>query len=149
MGLFRQRTQNAIHDIALWSGDGAMECLLDPRWYFPYSTESLNAPLYGRWFQSRGKHGVEPPKQIQELMETYREILATVSEDKKKELFREILNANEQNLWVIGLVHEPDDYYVVARNMFNVPKSDFQSWMYPNPGPIHPEQFFFGSNPER
>jgi peptide/nickel transport system substrate-binding protein len=149
LGLFRQRTQTAIHDIALWSGDGGMECLLEPRWYFPYSTESLNAPQFGRWFQSRGKHGVEPPSQIQQLMETYREILATVSDEKKKELFEEILKANEENLWVIGLVHEPDDYYVVARNMFNVPKSDFQSWMYPNPGPIHPEQFFFGSNPEQ
>ena len=44
--LFRQRTQGAAHEIALWTGDGGMECLLDPRWYFPYSTESLNAPLY-------------------------------------------------------------------------------------------------------
>ena len=149
MGLFRQRTQNAAHDIALWSGDGGMECLLDPRWYFPYSNESLNAPLYGRWFQSRGKHGAEPEKEIRELAEIYREILATPSDDKKKELFEKILNANEQNLWVVGLVHEPDDYYVVSPNMFNVPKRDFQSWMYPNPGPIHPEQFSFGNNPKR
>ncbi len=36
--LFRQRTQGAAHEIALWTGDGGMECLLDPRWYFPYST---------------------------------------------------------------------------------------------------------------
>ena len=149
MALFRQRTQSATHDIAIWSGDGGMECLLEPRWYFPYSAESLNAPLYGRWFQSRGIHGEEPPKQIKDLMDIYQEILVTVSEDKKKELFRKILNANERNLWVVGLVHEPDDYYVVARNMFNVPRRDFQSWIYPNPGPIHPEQFFFGSNPER
>jgi peptide/nickel transport system substrate-binding protein len=143
MGLFRQRTQGATHDIALWSGDGGMECVLDPRWYFPYSAESLNAPLYGRWFQSRGKYGEEPPKPIRELMDTYREILSAVSQEKRKELFRKILYANEQNLWVVGLVHEPDDYYVVARNMFNVPKKDFQSWIYPNPGPIHPEQFSF------
>lgn len=149
MGLFRHRTQSALHDIALWSGDGGMECLLDPRWYFPYSTESLNATLYGRWFQSRGKQGKEPPAEIKELMDTYQEILTAVSEDEKKTLFKKILDANERNLWVVGLVHEPPDYYVLAKNMYNVPKKDFQSWIYPNPGPIHPEQFFLQKTPAR
>jgi peptide/nickel transport system substrate-binding protein len=146
MELFRQRTQTASHDIAFWSGDGGMECLLDPRWYFPFSTESLNATLYGLWYQSGGKSGQEPPAEIKELMETYREILTTIEPQKKRELFKKILDADEKNLWVIGLVHDPDDYYVVAKNMFNIPKKDFQSWIYPNPGPIHPEQFSFEMN---
>lgn len=143
MELFRQRTQSASHDIAFWSGDGGIECLLDPRWYFPYSTESINATRYGLWFQSGGKSGEEPPEDIKELMETYQQILTAIAPEKKKELFKKILAANEKNLWVIGLVHDPDDYYVVAKNMFNIPKKDFQSWIYPNPGPIHPEQFSF------
>ncbi len=83
--LFRQRTQSAVHDIAMWSGDGGIECLLEPRWYFPYSTESLNAPLYGAWFQSGGKSGEEPPPEIKELMNLYHMILTTVSDEKKKE----------------------------------------------------------------
>ncbi|MGO9118484.1 MAG: ABC transporter substrate-binding protein [Desulfomonilaceae bacterium] len=141
--LFRLRTQSAAHEIALWTGDGGMECLLDPRWYFPYSSESLNAPLYGQWCQSDGKRGEEPPPDIKQLIEIYNKILRTVSTEEKKELFGQIIAADEQNLWIIGLVHDPPDYYVVAPNMFNVPKKDFQSWMYPNPGPIHPEQFSF------
>lgn len=140
--LFRQRVQTAAHDIALWPGDGGMECLLAPRWYFPYSSESLNAPLYGQWFQSGGKKGAEPPSLIKEQMETYNKIVFTVSEEKKKELFGKIISANKENLWVIGLVHDPPDYYVVAKNLHNVAKKDFQSWTYPNPGPIHPEQFY-------
>ncbi len=143
MELFRKRTQTASHDVALWPGDGGMECLLEPRWYFPYSSESLNAPLYAQWFQSRGKKGEEPPPAIKEMMETYGLILNTVSDEKKKELFAKIIAANEKNLWVIGLVHDPPDFYVVAKNMINVPKRDFQSWIYPNPGPIHPEQFSY------
>jgi len=143
MELFRQRTQGGAHDIALWPGDGGMECVLDPRWYFPYSSESLNAPLYGQWFQSDGNKGEEPPPLIKEQMETYKTILRTVSNEKIKELFSKIIAADEENLWVIGLAHEPPDYYVVAKNMSNVPAKDFQSWIYPNPGPIHPEQFFF------
>jgi peptide/nickel transport system substrate-binding protein len=143
MELFRQRTQGAAHDIAVWPGDGGMECLLEPRWYFPYRSESLNAPLYGQWYQSGGKKGEEPPQTIKELMETYNQILQTMSDEKKKELFGKIIAANEENLWVIGLVHDPPDYYVVAKNMYNIPKTDFQSWPYPNPGPIHPEQFSY------
>lgn len=146
MSLFRQRTQSASHDIALWPGDGGIECLLDPRWYFPFSSESLNAPLYAKWFQSDGRKGEEPPQVIKEMMETYDQIVATVSDEKKRDLFNKIISANEENLWVIGLVHDPPDYYVVAENMFNVVKKDFQSWIYPNPGPIHPEQFSFSKD---
>jgi peptide/nickel transport system substrate-binding protein len=140
--LFRQRVQSAAHDIALWPGDGGMECLLEPRWYFPYSTESFNAPLYGRWYQTRGERGEEPPAEIRELMETYDGLLTCVSQEKTEELFGKIIAANERNLWVIGLVHEPQDYYVGTMNFHNLPKKDFQSWIYPNPGPVRPEQFF-------
>ncbi len=143
MELFRQRTQNAAHDIALWPGDGGLECLLDPRWYFPYSSESLNAPLFGLWFQSEGAKGEEPPPEIKDQMRIYEEILRTVSKDKQKELFEKIIAADERNLWVIGLVQDPPDFYVVSKRMFNLPKRDLQSWIYPNPGPIHPEQFSF------
>ncbi|MEW6349890.1 MAG: ABC transporter substrate-binding protein [Thermodesulfobacteriota bacterium] len=140
--LFRQRIQNAAHDIAIWSGDGGLECLLEPRWYFPYNTESLNAPLYGQWFQSGAQSGLEPPPVIKEMMETYRQVVATVSPEKQKELFAKIIRANEENLWVIGLVYGPEDFYVVAKHFHNVPAKDFDSWIYPNPGPIRPEQFF-------
>ncbi|MDR3603359.1 MAG: ABC transporter substrate-binding protein [Syntrophaceae bacterium] len=143
MELFRQRTQNATHDIALWPGDGGLECLLDPRWYFPYSSESLNAPLFGLWFQSKGSRGEEPPPEINDQMKTYSDILKTVSSEKQRELFKKIIESDEKNLWVIGLVQDPPDYYVVSKRMFNVPKRDIQSWIYPNPGPIHPEQFSF------
>jgi peptide/nickel transport system substrate-binding protein len=143
MELFRQRTQSASHDIALWPGDGGLECLLDPRWYFPFSSESLNAPLYGQWFQSGGTRGEKPPPEIKELMDTYDEILRSVSPERQKELFAKIIAANEKNLWVIGLVQDPPDYYVVSKKMFNLPQKDLQSWIYPNPGPINPEQFSF------
>jgi peptide/nickel transport system substrate-binding protein len=119
-----------------------MECLLDPRWYFPYSSESYQAPLYAKWFQTGGKSGEEPPPVIKGLMETFTKIAQTVSEEKRKELFKQIIAANEENLWVIGVVYPPPDYYVVSVNMHNVPTRDFEGWKYPNPGPIHPEQFF-------
>ncbi len=141
--LFRQRTQSCAHDMALWPGDGGLECLFEPRWYFPYSSESLQAPLYAQWYQSRGKQGDEPPADIKEMMSNFDKIVHTVDKQKQKELFDRIIAANEENLYVIGLVYQPPDYYVVSPYMKNIPASDFQSWIYPNPGPIHPEQFFF------
>lgn len=141
--LFRQRTQSAAHDIALWPGDGGLECLLEPRWFFPFSTESLNAPLYGQWYQTRGKQGEQPPEIIKTQMDIFDEIISSPSDDQKKKLFSKIIRANHENLWVIGLIYQPADYYVVANNMRNVPEKDYQSWIYPNPGPINPEQFFF------
>jgi peptide/nickel transport system substrate-binding protein len=141
--LFRQRTQTASHDIALWPGDGGLECLLEPRWYFPFSAESLNAPLYGQWYQTRGKQGEEPPELIRTQMNIFDEIVSSPTHERKKELFSQIIRANQENLWVIGLIYQPPDYYVVSNTMKNVPQKDYQSWIYPNPGPVHPEQFFF------
>lgn len=141
--LFRQRTQTASHDIALWPGDGGLECLLEPRWYFPFSAESLNAPLYGQWYQTRGKQGEEPPELIKNQMTIFDEIVCSPTHERKKELFSQIIRANQENLWVIGLIYQPPDYYVVSNSMKNVPQKDYQSWIYPNPGPVHPEQFFF------
>ena len=91
MELFRQRTQSAAHDIALWSGDGGIECLLEPRWYFPYSGESLNAPLCqadGSRLEARKEKS--PPWLIKEMMDTYSQILHTTSEEKRKELFQKL-----------------------------------------------------------
>ncbi len=144
--LFRQRTQSAAHEIALWPGDGGLECLLEPRWYFPFSSESLNAPSYGQWYQTRGKHGEEPPEIIKNQMNLYDQIISSPTQEKKKSLFSKIIQANRDNLWVIGLIYQPPDFYVVANDMRNVPEKDYQSWIYPNPGPIHPEQFFFEKN---
>ena len=142
MTTFRQRVREAEHDVALWSGDGGVQCLLDPRWYFPYSEDSFQAPLYGRWYQTGGVRGEEPPADIKELMELYDRILKSPSLKTQEELFSQILEANERNLWVIGLVLNPPSYYVVQEDFFNVRAFDYEGWTYPNPGPIHPEQFY-------
>jgi len=52
---------------------------------------------------------------IMEMMQTYNQILHTMSEEKKEELFGRIIAANEENLWVIGLVHDQADYYVLGK----------------------------------
>lgn len=140
--VFRKRVRAGEHDLALWSGDGGLHCLLDPRWYFPYSQESFQAPLFGLWFQSGGREGEEPPEEIKELMDLYGKILRSPSQDDQGRLFSRIVDANERNLWVIGLVRNPPDYYVVGRDFYNLPLFDCAGWSYPNPGPIHPEQFY-------
>ncbi len=112
---------------------------------FPLHGLRALTPLCGRWYQTGGKGGQELPAEIRELMEIYDRLLTCVSQEKTKELFGKIIAANERNLWVIGLVHEPPDYYVATTNFHNLPKKDFQSWIYPNPGPVHPEQFFHDS----
>jgi peptide/nickel transport system substrate-binding protein len=99
--------------------------------------------LFSQWYQCDGKKGEEPPQEIKDMMSAYDKIIHTVSDAEKKALFNKILAENEKNLWVIGLVHDPPDFYVVSPKMINVPKKDFQSWTYPNPGPIYPEQFSY------
>jgi len=44
--------------------------------------------------------------------------------------------------WAIGIATPVNGYGIVKNNFHNVPKTMFGSWLYPNPGPAAPEQFY-------
>lgn len=140
--LFYTRKDAAEHSIGIWGGDGGAEVLLEPRWYFPFSNESIQGTLYAMWYQTDGKSGEEPKGDLRRCMEIYKEILITPDEEEQVKLFQKINELNAKNLWVIGLVKSFPGFYLVKNNFRNVSEKDFSSWMYPNPGPICPEQFF-------
>ena len=52
------------HDVAVWGGDGGLDVVLEPRWYFPYSNESLFAEAWQYWYNGdpRGEEPVEAAK---------------------------------------------------------------------------------------
>ena len=138
--LWEVRTSSAEHEVSVWWGEGGLAPLITPEWYLPVSSASRQAPLWALWYQSKGQSGEEPPPEIKKLMELYDRILATPDPAEQKQLFDQILEANAENLYVIGTAKTPDRFCVVKNNFHNVPDPMITDGS--SPGLFNPCQFF-------
>lgn len=141
--LFYTRKAAAEHDVNIWTGPGGIDTLLDPRWYFPFSSESNFAPLWALWYTSGGKSGEEPPSDVKRQMQLYNEILKTSSEKKQIFLMKQLLDISVKNFYVIGICSAPKEFGVARNNLRNIPEETVTSWTYVTPGPVNTCQFFF------
>jgi peptide/nickel transport system substrate-binding protein len=141
--LFQVRTEAGQHDAVIYDGNaGLRDALLDPTWYFPYGGGSYFAVDWANWYTSGGRTGSEPPPYAREQMALYDELEATVDEERRRELFMRILSIAQEQFYVIGILLPAPGYNVVQDAMHNVPASVPEAWLYPDPGPTRPEQFF-------
>jgi len=93
---------------------------IDPLWYVPTSMSTYWAPLFGIWYASNGESGEEPPAHLLELMDTYKELVASSDEEARLELGRSILKHHDENVYMIGTVTAPFQPTVVNNKLVNV-----------------------------
>lgn len=132
-------------DANVWIGGGGntIEAMLDPRWYFPYSTESNYAIPWGIWFNDPNHDlAEEPPADVQRQMELYRELLSSPTLDGQVDAMSSILEIAQENFHAIGVALQAPSYGVVHNTMRNVPERIFWGWTFQDPGSANPEQFF-------
>ncbi len=148
--LLYTRKEANEHDAVVWGGDGGLDVVLEPRWYFPYSTESNYAEAWVMWWNPGGNPRTapeEPPAQVKKQIEFYQQLTATGDEAKQTELMKQLLDIAADQFYVIGISLSPNGYGIVKNNFFNVPKIMPGAWLYPNPAPTNPVQYFIGSLP--
>ena len=138
--LYTRKAANE-HDAVVWGGDGGLDVILEPRWYFPYSGESNYAILWQYWY-NKDPRGEEPPEAPKKQMALYDQLKATGDPDKQAELMREILEIAADHVELIGISLPPKGYGIVKNNFHNVPKVMPGAWLYPNPAPTNPCQYF-------
>lgn len=132
------------HDVVLWGGGGnGPEGLLDPRYYMVFSSESNFGVGWYQWIESDGANGVEPPAWVMEQRATYDAITATADDAEQTRLFNEIMQIAADEFMVMGISTPPKQYAIRSANLANVAEGTAVSWIYPNPGPANPEQWFF------
>ncbi|HET8627015.1 MAG TPA: ABC transporter substrate-binding protein [Thermomicrobiales bacterium] len=135
------------HDCVIWGGDGGMtDAILDPRWYFPFSDESNYAEAWYVWYQKPSNPQTqpeEPPEATKKQMDLYTDgVLGTGDEAKQTEAFKQILQIAQDQFYVIG-ISLPGNGYGIQKNTFhNVPKSMPGAWLYPDPAPTDPSQYY-------
>jgi peptide/nickel transport system substrate-binding protein len=102
-------------------------------------------PLYGRWVQTKGAEGVEPPAAIKRVMEIVDQA-KTVGPEQQAKLAQELFRIWTDNLWevgTIGLTPMVQGVVVANARFRNVPTTLGNDWPLRSPGNARAEQFFF------
>jgi peptide/nickel transport system substrate-binding protein len=102
-------------------------------------------PLYGRWAQTKGAEGVEPPAPIKRIMEIVDQA-KTVGPAQQAKLAQELFRIWVDNLWevgTIGLTPMVQGVVVANAKFRNVPTTLGNDWPLRSPGNARAEQFFF------
>jgi peptide/nickel transport system substrate-binding protein len=131
------------HDATVWGGDGGLDVVLEPRYYFPFSRESNWAEAWQWWYNNpEDERGEEPSPAALQQMELYDQLKATADQDGQAALMEEILQIAADEFWTIGISLPAPSYGIVKNNFYNVPESFPSSWTYPHPGPTNIFQYF-------
>ena len=140
--LYADKEANRHHGI-VWRGEGGLDVILSPRYYFPSSGESNYAVPWGYWYaQPESPLAEEPPPLVKKQMTLYRKLTATADPGQQQRLMEEILEISREQFYVIGICRSPGGYGIAADSFHNIPQSMPTSWTYPNPAPTNPVQYF-------
>lgn len=146
--LFYTRKDNNLPDATVWDGDGGLEVVLEPRWYFPFTTESNFAIPWANWFNNpEAENAMEPSPEAKRQMALYRQIEATADPEEQNNLMNQILEIAQDQFWVMGISLRPEGYGVVKNDFHNVPASMISAGgVYPQPAPTDPSQYFINGS---
>jgi peptide/nickel transport system substrate-binding protein len=127
-------TRVQANDIQMNLGDcdNAMDIMfiLTPYWSVPmnWGWEWSWDSLWGNWYQTNGKEGEEPPQEQKDLLTKWEQMKATLDENERTRLGKEILAAQAENLWTIGSVGLAPVPICVASNLVNIPDEQLWGW---------------------
>jgi peptide/nickel transport system substrate-binding protein len=139
---FYEEKTASQHDIVVWGAtSGGIDVFIDPRDYFPFSTESNFAVEWAKFYIGDG--GQEPPDYVKEQWSLYDQIKATSDSDEQAALFQKLLDIAADQFYQIGVSTAINGFAVVSNNLGNVPEGTPVGWIHPDPGTLSVEQFYF------
>lgn len=140
--LFYARKAAYDHDCGVWTGADGIAVLMDPRWYMPFSNESIYGIAWADWWRSGGTQGEEPPPAAKQQQDIYDQILVTANEEERNALVQQMLDIAADQFWAIGITKYYAGYGIVKNNFKNVPDTIWQWHISNSPAQTHPEQYF-------
>ena len=113
-----------------------------PGYTAPVTWWAYNGPFYGLYISSGGEEGIKPSQEMQELADLHLRG-ADVSDDEGIEIGKEIWRRYAEDLYVIGIIGQAPQPYIVSNRLGNVPEFAIDGPAYRSPSPAFLEQFFF------
>jgi peptide/nickel transport system substrate-binding protein len=142
--LFYERKAAYEHDCQIWGGADAIAVVTDPRWYMPYSNESIYGVAWADWWNTGGARGEEPPEPAKRQQELFDLVRQTPDPEAQAQLIKEMLDTAAEQFWCIGITRYYQLYGIVKKNFRNLPREHVWSWHISNsPGQTMPEQYYF------
>jgi len=141
--LLYTRVTGNQYEVTVWGMDRSYNPLIEPLYLVPFKLEiGIWYPLYVIWYDSGGKSGEQPPKDVARLRDLWERIKATPSDAVRARLLKEICRLHAENIWLIGTVGEVPTPVVVKNNFRNVPEKLVTDTTLLSPRNAYPEQFF-------
>lgn len=146
--LSTERSTANLMDMNNWVGDKTTDVLfpVEAFEFVPIRTswDRTQWPLWEQWFASAGAAGEEPPENIKEIHNWWSRLMVEADEERRVELAKNILQAQADNLWVIGTVGSVPHPIIVNKDIRNYPENGLWGW---DTGVFNmnrnPEQLFF------
>ncbi len=147
------------HDFSVWTGESEFMPFIEPRTFLPTYNESLYAPAFGIWYQNGGLYGnpdalrpaaQEPPPghPLRRNMELIEQIYQSGDPEVRRALFRQIQEANAEEVWTISIATAPPQLVVVKDGFRNVASNALYGAIYQTPGNAGLETYFWERPPE-
>ncbi|MDR8019806.1 ABC transporter substrate-binding protein [Nesterenkonia aerolata] len=143
--LRNERRDNNSFDANSRDGSaGLQDSILRPRWYMPHGDSSNYAPMWGEYYLDED-NGFAPPEDslAWDQWEIYDQILAEPDDERRAELMEELLDLSAEAFWTIGLATSANRAGVISDDLRNAPYELYESSAFENPGPAHPESFWW------
>lgn len=142
--LFYEKRPGNDYDAQVWAGDGGLDVMQEPRYYFPSGPESVWAFKWQAWYTGATPEIAEEPVDwVKEQMALYTQLNQEGDPDAREDLMREVLGIAKENFPVIGISLMPDGYYIARNNLRNVSDQLIDAWLFPQPGGYDPQQWYF------
>lgn len=127
--------------MSCWRGDESSDILFlrRPKFFCPLDgDESCWSVLWGRWYNTKGEQGEEPPEYIKELYAWLDEYMLTDSTEPA----RKVLESQAEHIWTIGTVGNSPHPLIVRNTLRNVSETGYWGWDSLWTYPEFPEQWF-------
>jgi peptide/nickel transport system substrate-binding protein len=128
--------------LSCWGGDEIGMVLLGarPKWLVaPYTDESTLAPLWGKWYESKGESGEEPPEDVKKLYEAH-DMYAKTGDLQYMDI---LLASNAENLWTMGTLIDVPGPQIVNKDLRGMPREKVNGWDTMDSYHVYPEAWWF------
>jgi peptide/nickel transport system substrate-binding protein len=142
---FQASVRSNQHDAAAWAGGSSCyyDVLLDPSNYLPFGDDTLWAVNWSKGYRKApGFESEQPAAPVRLGMDMYDRIRPSASTIEQQRLMKGALLVAREGFWTIGIARVPQRFGIQLESFHNVPDPMPSGWLYPDPGPANPEQFF-------
>ena len=119
-----ERAMSNKMQMTAWHADKVTDILFPhwPDWFYPHRAgwDMIMWNHWGRYHQSDGELGEEPPELIRNMQDWGGQLLTATDEESRTKAAKALLEAHAENLWAIGTVGNAPHPVAVSRRLKNV-----------------------------